>query len=60
MNHTDIKLALLNATTFFIAFSNFENILKVIALLTSIGYTGLKFYDYIKKRKNGSNNTSED
>jgi len=50
MTHTDLKLLLINSTTFLVSFSELENILKIILLLASIGYTAQRWY-YMHKEK---------
>jgi len=44
MNEGDIKLLLLNASTFIISFAQIEMLLKIALLLISIGYTAQKWY----------------
>ena len=44
MNEGDIKLLLLNASTFIISFAQIEMALKIALLLVSIGYTAQKWY----------------
>ena len=44
MNETDIKVLLLNASTFVITFAQIEMALKVALLVISIGYTAQKWY----------------
>tara|TARA_R110000822_G_C14902150_1_gene449119 strand:- start:290 stop:445 length:156 start_codon:yes stop_codon:yes gene_type:complete len=51
MQETDLKLLLINSTTFLVSFSDLENILKIILLIASIGYTAQRWY-YMHK-KNG-------
>jgi len=44
MTETDIKLLLLNASTFAISFAQIEMALKITLLLLSIGYTAQRWY----------------
>ena len=44
MTENDIKVMLLNASTFIISFAQIEMILKISLLLVSIGYTAHKWY----------------
>ena len=44
MNETDIKVMLLNASTFVITFAQIEMAVKVALLVISIGYTAQKWY----------------
>lgn len=44
MTESDIKLILLNATTFTISFAKIEMALKIALLLVSIGYTAQRWY----------------
>jgi len=48
----NLKIYLLNASVFLISLSKVEASLKVLLLLLSIIYTGIKIIDWIKKRKN--------
>jgi len=52
MNEADIKLMLLNASTFAISFSHIEMALKIALLLISIGYTAQRWY--LMHKSNGS------
>ena len=49
MNHTEIKVMLLNASTFVVTFSQIEMALKILLLLISIGYTAQRWYHLSKK-----------
>lgn len=61
MSTNDIKLAILNILAFLISFSHVENVLKILLLIISIVYTGLKTFELIKNKKyNGQNNYRED
>lgn len=51
MNETDIKVMLLNASTFVISFAQIEMALKIALLIISIGYTAQKWY-LMQKNKN--------
>jgi len=44
MTETDIKVMLLNATTFTISFAHIEDALKIALLVISIGYTAQRWY----------------
>jgi len=44
MTESDIKVMLLNASTFIISFAQIEMILKISLLLISIGYTAHRWY----------------
>jgi hypothetical protein len=52
MGQTDLKLLLINSTTFLVSFSELENILKIILLLASIGYTAQRWYYMHKEKSN--------
>jgi len=52
MGQTDLKLLLINSTTFLVSFSDLENILKIILLLASIGYTAQRWWQMNKGKKN--------
>jgi hypothetical protein len=52
MNETDIKVLLLNASTFAISFAQIEMALKITLLLLTIGYTAQKWYLMYKENKN--------
>jgi hypothetical protein len=45
------KLYLLNSLTMLITFTNVENTLKLLLLLLSIIYTGVKIYESLKPKK---------
>ena len=53
MNETDIKVMLLNASTFVITFAQIEMALKIALLVISIGYTAQKWYLMHKNKNNG-------
>ena len=44
MTDTDIKVLLMNASTFAISFSQIEMALKITLLLITIGYTAQRWY----------------
>lgn len=44
MTETDIRLILLNTSTFAISFAHIEMALKIALLLISIGYTAQRWY----------------
>lgn len=48
MNHSDLKVLLLNATTLGISMAQVEIALKVLLLVVSIGYTLQRWY-YMNK-----------
>lgn len=61
MNLTDIKLTILNTILVGATMLNIETIFKIILLIVTIIYTGLRAYElYKNKIKNGSNNIKED
>ena len=49
MNYNEVKLWMINTTVITITFTQIENILKLILLIISIGYTIDKWID---RRKN--------
>lgn len=44
MTETDIKVLLMNASTFAISFAQIEMALKIMLLLLTIGYTAQRWY----------------
>ena len=44
------KLYLLNSLTMIITFTNIENTLKIMLLILSIIYTGVKIYEHFNKK----------
>ena len=50
MNIQDLRIAILNAVTLGVSFTQIENGLKIILLLLSIGYTAQKIYETHKKK----------
>jgi hypothetical protein len=53
MTETDIKVLLMNASTFAISFAQIEMALKITLLLLTIGYTAQRWYLMHKENKNG-------
>jgi len=51
MNETDIKVLLLNASTFAISFAQIEMALKIALLIITIGYTAQRWYLMYKENK---------
>lgn len=51
MNYTDLKVWLLNLATLLFTFTNLDNFLKLLALITTIGYTLHKWYLLNKNNK---------
>ena len=51
MNTNDLKLALFNVLSFGISFTNIENSLKIILLISSIIYTIQKIIETQKNKK---------
>ena len=51
MDSTDIKVLTFNAATMALSFSELEEVLKILLLVASIGYTVQKWYFMNKKRK---------
>ena len=51
MNETDIKVMMLNASTFIVSFAEIEMALKIALLLISIGYTAQRWY-FLRKNSN--------
>lgn len=52
MTETDIKVLLMNASTFAISFAQIEMALKIMLLLLTIGYTAQRWYLMHKENKN--------
>lgn len=50
MTETDVKLMILNASTFVISFAQIEATLKIALLILSIGYTVERWYNLRKKK----------
>jgi hypothetical protein len=53
MTETDIKVLLMNASTFAISFAQIEMALKITLLLLTIGYTAQRWYLMHKENNNG-------
>ena len=51
MNYNEVKLWMINMAVITITFTQIENILKLILLITSIGYTIDKWIDRRKNKK---------
>ena len=51
MNYNEVKLWMINMAVITITFTQIENILKLILLLVSIGYTIDKWIDKRKNKK---------
>ena len=51
MDSTDLKVLTFNAATMALSFSELEEILKILLLVASIGYTLQKWWIINKKRK---------
>jgi len=51
MDTTDLKVLTFNAATMALSFSELEEVLKILLLVASIGYTMQKWYIINKKRK---------
>ena len=55
MDYTDLKVWLLNLATLLFTFTNLDNFLKLLALITTIGYTLHKWYLLNKNNKSNKN-----
>ena len=51
MNYTELKLWLINVAVITVTFTQIENVLKLILLLVSIGYTIDRWIDKRKNKK---------
>ena len=51
MNYNEVKLWMINMAVITITFTQIENILKLILLIISIGYTNDKWIDRRKNKK---------
>ena len=51
MTTTDLKVYALNTTSMMVTFTSVGDILKIILLLASIGYTAQRWYLMNKKQK---------
>jgi hypothetical protein len=59
MDQGSIRLYILNALTIYLSFTNLETTLKIMLLLISIIYTGMKITDWVLikiKKKDADNN----
>lgn len=59
MDQGSIRLYILNALTIYLSFTNLETTLKIMLLLISIIYTGMKIVDWVLikiKKKDADNN----
>ena len=53
MNNTDdLKIGIINSVSMALSFSNIENTLKIVLLVFSILYTGLKIFETLKNKNN--------
>lgn len=52
MNETDVKVLLMNASTFAISFSQIEMALKIALLIITIGYTAQRWWIMYNQNKN--------
>jgi len=50
MNNNDVKIGIINTISMALSFSNIENTLKIVLLVFSILYTGLKILETIKNK----------
>ena len=58
MDHCSLRVYSLNALTLIISFTPLETTLKILLLLASIVYTGMKIYDWIIIKINKKNATN--
>ena len=58
MDHCSLRVYSLNALTLIISFTPLETTLKILLLLASIVYTGMKIYDWIIMKINKKNATN--
>ena len=56
MNIGDLKMYVINLSTFAISMSQVDTILKITLLIVSIGYTLHRWYFEIKNKKNNKKN----
>lgn len=49
-NNDDLKIGIINSVSMALSFSNIENTLKVVLLVFSILYTGLKIFETLKNK----------
>jgi len=52
MNETDVKVLLMNASTFAISFAQIEMALKIALLIITIGYTAQRWWIMYNQNKN--------
>ena len=50
MNNNDLKIGIINTISMALSFSNIENTLKIVLLVFSILYTGLKIFETMKNK----------
>lgn len=55
MDYTDLKVWLLSISSLLFTFTNLDNFLKLLALITTIGYTLHKWYLLNKNNKLNKN-----
>jgi len=53
MSNNDLKIGIINTVSMALSFSNIENTLKIVLLVFSILYTGLKIFEMIKNKNSG-------
>lgn len=51
-NNDDLKIGIINSVSMALSFSNIENTLKIVLLVFSILYTGLKIFETLKNKNN--------
>lgn len=49
-NNDDLKIGIINSISMALSFSNIENTLKIVLLVFSILYTGLKIFETIRNK----------
>ncbi len=49
-NNDDLKIGIINSVSMALSFSNIENTLKIVLLVFSILYTGLKIFETLKNK----------
>ena len=50
MSNNDLKIGIINTISMALSFSNIENTLKIVLLVFSILYTGLKIFETIRDK----------
>lgn len=50
MSNNDLKIGIINTISMALSFSNIENTLKIVLLVFSILYTGLKIFETMKNK----------